>query len=151
VRQVMCWKSTFWCQIIFALCANVSFSLSCAKNRPTNLFAQAMSQRNDCKTLQWISLWTAMNILDTMGKVSIGQSFWFAEILVLSCDLKKQKKARVRAGEQNAIVPTDVSETRNFTDIEAVVDKVTFETPMAKSQMIRSKQACRSHNSFDHT
>ena len=90
-----------------------------------------------------------MNTLDTMGKVSIGQSFWFAEILVLSCDLKSKKSPR--AGEQNAIVPTDVSETRNFTDIKAVVDKVTFETPMAKSQMIRSKQACRSHKSFDHT
>ena len=84
-----------------------------------------------------------MNTLDTVGKVSIGQSFWFAEIQILSCDLKSKKNTR--AGEQNAIVPTDVSETLtgNFTDIEAVVDKVTLETPMAKSQMIRSRQACR--------
>ena len=90
-----------------------------------------------------------MNTLDTAGKFLIGQGFWFAEILVLSCDLKSKKSTR--AGEQNAIVPTDVSETRNFTDIEAVVDKVTFETPMAKSEIIRSKQACISHISFDHT
>jgi len=50
-----------------------------------------------------------MDTLDTVGKVSIGQSFWFAEILVLSCDLKSKKSTR--AGEQNAMVPTDVSET----------------------------------------
>jgi len=90
-----------------------------------------------------------MNTLDTMGKVSIGQSFWFAEILVLICDLKSKKSTH--AGKQNAKVPTDVSETRNFTDIKAVVNKVTFETPMAKSEIIRSKQTCRSHISFDHT
>ena len=84
----------------------MSFSLSSAKNRPTNLFAQAMSKKK--LTLQRTSLWTAMNTLDTVGKVSIGQSFWFAEILVLSCDLKSKKSTR--AGEQNAMVPTELSE-----------------------------------------
>jgi len=103
-----------------ALCKCVFFSFMCQK--PTNkLVCASYVSKTDCKTLQRISLWTAMNTLDTMGKVSIGQSFWFAEILVLSCDLKSKKSTR--AGKQNAIVPTDVSETRNLTGIEAVVVK----------------------------
>lgn len=77
-----------------ALCKYVFFSFM--RQKPTNkLVCAGYVSKTDCKTLQRISLWTAMNTLDTVDKVSIGHSFWFAEILVLSCDLKSKKSTRV--------------------------------------------------------
>ena len=108
------------------------------RQKPTNkLVCTSYVTKTDCKTLQRISLWTAMDTLDTVGKVSIGQSFWFAEILVLSCDLKSKKSTR--AGEQNAMVPTDVSETwqiwtRKFADIDKWHLRHRWQNPKWKDQ-----------------